>query len=327
MDKKTLYIIDFFNLLFRMYYAVPAMQTKTGLQVNAAFGVIRFLLQLLQKQECTHLVLACDSGSQTFRTDMYEAYKSNRDRMPDELSTQLDIVWKFLELVDLPRETLPGFEADDIIGTLATKYAATDEVDEVVIISSDKDLFQFIDGKKVYVYDGMKKRRYGLEGAREKFGVDPEYIVDYLAIVGDTSDCIPGVKGIGPKGAVKLIEQYGGVEQIYSHIDEISGRTQTLLIESQDLAFMSKKLATIDCDVSLEHDISHYRVISLDEIFSDNLVQFLYDNEFRSLVPSEYEQIQYIPKDVTLTDIHTQSEWGGVLHVVSQCDEILVTTT
>lgn len=191
MQKHTLYIIDFFNLLFRMFYAVPEMRTKDGQSVNAAFGVIRFLLQLLQEQASTHLVIACDAGSHTFRTDMYADYKSNRDKMPDDLSSQLDIVWKFLELAEIPREILKGYEADDIIGTLATKYANDPDVEEIVIISSDKDLFQFIDGKTVFVYDGMKKRKYDLEGSREKFGVDPEYIVDFLAIVGDASDCIP----------------------------------------------------------------------------------------------------------------------------------------
>ena len=163
MQKHTLYIVDFFNLLFRMYYAVPPMQTKTGLQVNAAFGVIRFLLQLLQDPEVTHLVLACDAGSQTFRTEMYADYKSNRDKMPDELTTQLDIIWRFLEITDIPKEIFSGYEADDIMGTLAMKYQKNESLDEIVIISSDKDLFQFIDGEKIYVYDGMKKRKYGIE--------------------------------------------------------------------------------------------------------------------------------------------------------------------
>ena len=148
MQKHTLYIIDFFNLLFRMFYAVPEMRTKDGQSVNAAFGVIRFLLQLLQEQASTHLVIACDAGSHTFRTDMYADYKSNRDKMPDDLSSQLDIVWKFLELAEIPREILKGYEADDIIGTLATKYANDPSVEEIELYLRIKTYFNLLMEKR-----------------------------------------------------------------------------------------------------------------------------------------------------------------------------------
>ena len=181
-----------------MFYAVPEFRTRDGRIVNAVFGVAKGLLQILREDKPTHMVAAFDVSSDTFRKELYEDYKSNRDKMPDSLADQIESIMEVFRLLDIPQIGIPGQEADDIVGSF-TNHPQIDEFDRVLIISSDKDLFQFIDEKKFRVYDMMKKRIYSRKEAVEKFGVAPEYIVDYLALVGDSSDMIPGVAGIGPK--------------------------------------------------------------------------------------------------------------------------------
>ena len=180
-----------------MFYAIPDLRTSDGTPANAVFGVVKMLLSLHQNEKPDYVVFAADGPGKTFRTDLYEEYKATRDRMPDELRIQQEYMFEFLDMLHVPVLVAPGYEADDIIGALATRWKGVADL-EVVIASSDKDLFQFI-GENVAVYDMMKQKWYHHADAVDKFGVEPKYVVDYLSIVGDTSDNIPGVAGIGPK--------------------------------------------------------------------------------------------------------------------------------
>lgn len=295
MSEKTgkiLYVIDGYNLIFRMFYAVPEFRTRDGKVVNAIFGVAKALLQILREDRPSHMFVAFDVGSDTFRKQMYEDYKSNRDRMPDALSDQIEDIMQVFTLLDIPQIGVPGYEADDIIGSI-TNHSEIESFDRVMICSSDKDLFQFIDEDRIRVYDMMKKKVFSKKEAVEKFGVLPEFVVDYLALVGDSSDMIPGVAGIGPKGASKLIQDFWNLESIYEHIDDISGATQKKLIDSEKLAFLSKKLATIDTSLDLsELTLDSMKTASkYDDIFTEKFVAFLSENEFSSLIPKD-KQIQ-----------------------------------
>lgn len=188
--KKELIIIDGFNLIFRVFYAVPPFHTRDGKPVNALYGYIKALMQIM-KMDAEYIILTFDSGGQTFRHVADANYKAQRDGMPDDLASQLTEIFEVTDLLGIPRIAVPGYEADDIIGTLALKHKS--DMERVLIVSSDKDLFQFIGGH-VYVYDAMKNRLYDEEAAVEKFEIHPHQIVDYLALIGDASDNIPGVK-------------------------------------------------------------------------------------------------------------------------------------
>jgi 5'-3' exonuclease len=188
--RRELVIIDGFNLIFRVFYAVPGMHTKDGKPANALFGYTRALMKLLES-DAAYIVIAFDSGGETFRSEVDENYKAHRDGMPSDLISQMDAIFEVTDLLGIPWMTAPGFEADDIIGTLVRKYEKT--MEKIRIVSSDKDLFQFVGGN-TYVYDAMKGVEYGPSEAIKKFEIQPNQIVDYLALIGDTSDNIPGVK-------------------------------------------------------------------------------------------------------------------------------------
>lgn len=173
-----------------MFYAVPPFHTRDGKPVNAIFGYTKALMQIM-RMDAEYVIMTFDSGGKTFRSEADATYKAQRDGMPDDLAAQMDAIFEVTDLLGIPRVAVPGFEADDIIGTLAVKHR--DDMERVLVVSSDKDLFQFI-GRHVYVYDAMKDRLYDEEEAVKKFEVHPNQIVDYLALIGDTSDNIPGVK-------------------------------------------------------------------------------------------------------------------------------------
>ena len=280
--KKELIIIDGFNLIFRVFYAVPPFHTRDGKPVNALFGYTKALMQIM-KMDAEYIIMAFDSGGETFRSEADENYKAHRDGMPDDLGSQMDAIFEVTDLLWIPRVAVPGYEADDIIGTLAVKHR--DDMERVLIVSSDKDLFQFI-GRHVYVYDAMKDRLYDEEEAVKKFEVHPAQIVDYLALIGDTSDNIPGVKGIGPKTAVTLLEKYDTLDNIIAHVGELSPKLQAMIGDGKS-AKHSQFLAQIKTDVPFDIDAMNFRREASEVIYTPALIEFLKKYEFRSLLPSD----------------------------------------
>lgn len=280
--KKELIIIDGFNLIFRVFYAVPPFHTRDGKPVNALFGYTKALMQIM-KMDAEYVIMTFDSGGGTFRSEADANYKAHRDGMPDDLATQMDAIFEVTDLLGIPRVAVPGYEADDIIGTLAVKHR--DDMERVLIVSSDKDLFQFI-GHHVYVYDAMKDRLYDEEEAVKKFEVHPGQIVDYLALIGDASDNIPGVKGIGPKTAVTLLEKYDSLDNIIAHVDELSPKLQDLIGDGKT-AKHSQFLAQIKTDVPFDIDAMNFRRENSEIIYTPALIEFLKRYEFRSLLPGD----------------------------------------
>ncbi|MBP6921316.1 hypothetical protein KBB89_02095 [Candidatus Gracilibacteria bacterium] len=280
--KKELIIIDGFNLIFRVFYAVPPFHTRDGKPVNALFGYTKALMQIM-KMDAEYIIMTFDSGGKTFRHKADETYKAQRDGMPDDLANQMGAIFEITDLLGIPRIAVPGYEADDIIGTLAIKHR--DDMDRVLIVSSDKDLFQFIGGH-VFVYDAMKDRLYDEEEAVKKFEVHPKQIVDYLALIGDASDNIPGVRGIGPKTAVTLLEKYDTLDNIIANIGELSPKLQAMIGDGET-AKHSQFLATIKTDVPYDIDAMNFRRNTTDIDYTPVLIEFLKKYEFRSLLPGD----------------------------------------
>lgn len=246
MSKKPkLFLIDSSSLIFRAFFAIRNLSTSKGHPTNATYGFITMLMGVLEKYKPDYITCIFDLPGATFRKDIYPEYKSNRGAPPDDLTPQFDDIHRAVEALGIKKLAEPGFEADDLIATIATEFKDC----EVVIVTGDKDLMQLVD-KRVKVLDTMKNVLYGPEEVKAKLGVDPEHVTDYLGLIGDTSDNIPGIPGVGPKTAVELISEYGSLEKVLSSTLKMKpGRRRDLLVEHAEKARLSKELATVRRDV------------------------------------------------------------------------------
>ncbi len=244
-------LIDGNSLLFRAYYGVHSRLTRSdGKPTGAVYGFVNMILPVLAsaKPDDT-FVCVFDASRQTFRQDIYPAYKANRDETPADLISQSFMVRECMTSFGMPVLCIPGVEADDVIATLAKQFC--DMHDKTRIITSDKDLMQLV-SHCVFLYDGMKQTEIHEPGVFEKFGVAPDQVIDAQSLIGDSSDNVPGVNGIGPKKAADLLSQFKTLDGIYEHIDEIKNeRIRNLLIDGRDMAYISKKLVTLKSDVDL----------------------------------------------------------------------------
>jgi DNA polymerase-1 len=246
---KKLIIIDVSNFIFRAFFAIRPLHAPDGTPVNAVYGVLSMLHNLILKYRPTHILIARDTKEGSFRKKIYPDYKAHRTEPPDDLIPQFPLVDELIKVLGLPEIKMPSYEADDVIGSVATQWKSS--FDEILIASGDKDLMQFVDGP-VKMLDTMKEKIYEREDVKDKMGVYPEQIMDYLSLIGDSSDNIPGVDGIGPKGAQGLIEEFGTLENILKNVDHIKNkRCQTAIAQHQDMALLSKELVKIICDLKL----------------------------------------------------------------------------
>jgi DNA polymerase-1 len=266
MSEPTprLFLIDGSSYIFRAFYAIPALSNSTGLPTNAIFGFTNILLKFLKQYQPEYVAVALDAGRETFRNEMFAAYKGNRPEAPALLIPQFPYFRKVLDALNLPLLELPGYEADDIIATLCDRLA--DKGCELVVVSSDKDLMQLVTNG-VKLLDSAKDRWIGKDEVREKFGVSPEQVIEVMGLMGDAVDNIPGVKGIGEKTAGALIQQFQSLENLYDHLDEIeqmklrgAARVRKILEEGKDAAFLSRALATVKRDVPLDTGIEELKL-------------------------------------------------------------------
>lgn len=240
---KRLCLVDVSAMYFRAFYAIRPLSNSAGLPTNALFGFLSITGKMLRQLKPDYLAYCFDRKDGSFRNEKYEEYKANRSEMPEDLRPQVPYVRKLAEALNIPSIDIQGYEADDVIGMLA-RFSEKENI-EVIIVSGDKDFAQLIDGQ-VKMFDPMKEVLYDEAGVMEKWGVRPDQIIDYLSIVGDASDNVPGIKGVGPKGAVKLLSEYGTLEKIYENVEEISGKAMKQKIkDAKDLAFLSKELVSI----------------------------------------------------------------------------------
>lgn len=256
---KKLYLVDVSAMFFRAFYAIRPLTSPSGVPVNAVYGFLSMMIKLFKEEKPEYLCFCYDRKERSFRKDLYEQYKAHRTEMPEDLAKQIPYIKRLAEYLGVPAFEIPGYEADDIIGAL-TKWGRHHNM-EVFIVSGDKDFGQLI-GNHVWLYDTMKDIRYDAQGVFDKWGVRPDQFIDYLSIVGDTSDNVPGVKGVGEKGAIKLLEQFKSLEDIYENIDKVESKSlREKLIASKDNAFMSKKLVTIATDLTVPEDPEAYKLL------------------------------------------------------------------
>lgn len=252
--KEPLYLLDGYSLIYRSYFGFirNPLKNPEGKNISAVFGFFRALISILNKRDTCRFVVTMDSKTKTFRHEMFPEYKANRDKSPDDLFEQIPIIEEILEMMEIPTIRVNGFEADDIMGTLAVR--ARDEGRPCYIITGDKDLLQFTgNGVKIMKLDKGNFIEMGREDVFEDKGVWPEQIVDYLSLVGDAADNIPGVAGIGPKTASKLLQSYETLDGIYEHLDEIKSKSQKQkLIDNKESAYFSKELVIIRVDVPID---------------------------------------------------------------------------
>ena len=269
ISKNRIFLIDGYALLFRAHFALirNPLITSYGLNTSALFGFINQILKIMRDEKPEYIVCAFDSKEKTFRHKLYKEYKANRPEMPEELQTQLPYLWRILEKMNMPVIKKVGYEADDIIGTLAVKAQENDLIS--YIVSGDKDFMQLINDKIFLYAPGTKKTPYPIIydsiKVEQKWGVPPEKIIDFLGLMGDSSDNVPGVAGVGQKTAVKLIKEFGSLEGALENALLVKNkRAQTGLIDGYDNATLSKELVTIVKDVDLEYKITDFNIKSVD---------------------------------------------------------------
>ena len=273
-----LVLVDGNNHIFRAFFAIRNMSRGDGMATNAIYGFVMMLEGLLRDEKPDAIAVAFDISKSSFRVALYPDYKANRSPTPEDLRPQLPWVRDVVRAFGIPVLEVDGWEADDVLATLAC-HAAEDGA-QVTIVSTDKDLMQLVDGR-IEMLDTMKGLRYGPAQVEEKWGVPPTKLVEFQALCGDTSDNIPGVAGIGPKGAAKLIQEHGSVDGVYAAIETIKGKLRENLEQSRDNAYLSRQLVTLRRDVPLQLDweslkVSPPNVATLRQIYSDL--------EFRSLL-------------------------------------------
>ena len=242
-------LVDGSNSLYRAFFAIPNLRAPDGTPTNAAYGFVNMLLKVVREERPDYVVVVLDARGKTFRHRIYGDYKATRDAQPEDLSAQFPIVRELLDAYRIPVVAVEDFEADDVIATLV---AGAPEDAQIAIVSTDKDLMQLVDDR-VCVLDGMKDRRYGPAEVEARFGVPPDRVLDLRALVGDPSDNIPGVKGIGEKGAAQLIREWGDLETVIEHGAEIGAkRARDAIVSQSETARLSKRLATLRADVPLD---------------------------------------------------------------------------
>ncbi len=279
--NPTLYLIDGSAYIYRAFFALPPLTNSKGFQTNAVYGFTTMLLKVIREHRPDGLAVVFDEKGPTQRHQAYQAYKAQRPPMPDAMSAQVPYIHRVVEALSIPAVRVAGLEADDIIGTFARQ--AEQSGYEVVIVTSDKDMFQLLTSH-VRIYDPVKDKWIGEAECRARFGVDPARVADVMGLMGDAIDNIPGVKGIGEKTATKLIVQFGSVEQLLQRVDEVTpARTQSLLKEQAENARLSRQLAVIQTDCSVPFDAA---ALQQKPVHETELTDLLRELEFTTLLKS-----------------------------------------
>ena len=304
---KKIILVDGNNLLFRSYYATAytgnLMKNSKGFPTNALFGFTHMINKILHEEKPTHIIVAFDKGK-TFRHEKYADYKGGRGETPDELKMQFPVAKELLTYMGIKYYEIDNYEADDIIGTFA-KFC--DDEDEFIgtIVSSDKDLLQLISSDvDIKLLKQKDYIRYNEESFKRAYGIEPIRIVDLKALMGDSSDNIPGVKGIGEKTALKLLQKYGSLDNIYENIDSIKGAARQKLIDDKENAYKSFDLATIVRDVPMEININD---VILKEKDSEKLNNLYEDLEFYSFLKKEKEEKKVV-RETNVTIVKNVNE-------------------
>ncbi len=311
-SKKRLFLIDGMAQLYRSHFAMinNPLITKDGRHTSAIFGFMNILFKLIREENPDYLAVILDSKEPTFRHKLYTEYKATREKMPDELVEQLEPLFDVLNIANIPMVKKPGYEADDIIGTLAKQ--AEENGLQTFMVTGDKDMMQLITDNVFMLAPGTRFRPttiYNREGVIEKWGIPPEKIIDLLALMGDSSDNIPGIEGVGPKTATKLLKEYGDMESVLDHSDEVKNkRVKAGLENGREIAHLSKELVTIDLDVPVELHINELKRQPMNEV---ELAKKFEDLEIYSLI----KQISSVSEDSPVETIDVKKQYSTVMNI------------
>ncbi|MEN8253462.1 MAG: 5'-3' exonuclease H3TH domain-containing protein [Patescibacteria group bacterium] len=297
-NKDILLLVDAHALIYRAFYAFPELNMKDGILVNAVYGFSRILLKVLKDFDPKYVAICFDHKEKTFRAKSYEGYKANRKEMPDELKPQIDLVKQVVDALNIPRFEIAGYEADDLIGSLsaqASKFQAANNKLRTIIVTGDKDMLQLVTDKvHVFIPSRSKKRadtEYDPAIVEQELSITPEQVIDMKALMGDPSDNVPGIKGIGQKTATKLIQEFSSIENLYKNINSenklLRGSVLEKLKSSKQDAIMSKELVTINRGAPIKLDLEKCRINGYDK---EEAAALFEEFEFESL-------IKMLPKD------------------------------
>ncbi len=278
-SKETICLVDGSGYIFRAFYALPIMTRADGTPVNAVYGFMNMLMNLVSENRCSHIVVVFDAKRKNFRNDIFSAYKENRKETPPELVPQFPLIRKASEILNIPWIEMEGYEADDLIATYS--QIATKKGWHTTIVSADKDLMQLM-SDTVSLYDPMKKKIITNEDVLNKFGVLPEKVTDVQSLMGDSTDNIPGATGIGPKTAAALINEFGSLENLLNNINTIKNEKRRAILErDKDQILISQKLVTLNNQAPVSEDLSAFKA---KEPHIETIEQFLIENNFKSLL-------------------------------------------
>ena len=312
MDKLVL--IDGNSLINRAFYAIGPLTDKNGQPTNAVFGFVNMLTKVITDIKPKYMLVAFDVHAKTFRHKMFEEYKGTRKPMPEDLRPQIPLLKKVLETMGISTFELAGFEADDIIGTLAKRYKG-----ETVILTGDKDSFQLVD-ELTSVY--FTKRGitdtdiYSIDNFTEKTGINPSQVIELKALMGDSSDNIPGIPGVGEKTALTLVQKYGNLENVYQNLQDFKGKTLEKIENGKDSAFLSRTLATINTFVEIPINIEE---TTYSFPFDEKVKRLFTDLEFRGILKRQElfvkteDQVEEQIEQISVKQITTKSELDSVL--------------
>jgi DNA polymerase I len=318
-DGSTLYLVDGSAYIYRAFHAVRGLANSKGMPTNAIFGFTRMLIKLIQDRSPQYVAMFFDAKGPTFRHEIYQPYKANRPPMPDELVGQLPWIKKVTEAFNIPMVEMPGYEADDLIGTCARLAEAAGLA--VVMVTGDKDFVQLVTDR-VSIWDPMKDKIIDSEAVRAEFDLAPGQIIDMMGLSGDTADNVPGVPGIGPKTALTLIQNYGSMEALYDQLDTLTRKKQREnLAAHKEQAFLSRRLVTIDTHAPVDLDPRSFKTVPPDEVALGRLFQKL---EFRQLQQAFQQTTP--EKPAAYAPILTPAEFDALVDRLARCKRFAVDT-
>jgi DNA polymerase-1 len=297
-SRRKFLLVDAHALIYRAYYAIPGLSDPNGQLVNAVYGFSKMVLNAISYFEPEYAAVCFDHPKPTFRHKKFDGYKAQRAKMPDDLIPQIQIVKDVVSALGIPKFEMEGFEADDLIGTVNCKVEDLDKTLLTIIVTGDQDSFQLVDDDTHIWMPARGKQKgdieYDASMVEKKLGIKPLQVIDLKALMGDNSDNIPGIKGVGPKTAAALIQKFETIEKIYEFLDQnptgdslIKGALLEKLLSGKESAFMSKDLATIECEAPIDFNLENCRVTSYDK---NQIIEIFQRLGFKSLINS-------LPKD------------------------------
>ncbi len=325
MPAETLYLVDAFSLIFQVFHALPEMTSPSGLPTNALFGFTKDMLYLRNDKKPDYLVVCFDTPGKTFRDEMYTEYKANRGPMPDDLQLQIPLILQMLEGMRIPVVLREGFEADDLIATLA--QAGAEKGLDVYICSSDKDCRQLL-SERIKIFSLRKREVFDAESLKNDWGVRPEQVVDYQTLVGDSVDNVPGAEGVGPKTASKYLQDYGTIENLIAHVNDLKGKKKENLQTFLPKLELSRKLVTLDRNVPIEVSWDTWRLRDGDGLKLFELFRAWGFRTFAEQVRADIKEAPQPSKQVIQGSLFgdsvsepaaaTSSDWPHTYHLINR---------